>query len=84
MSAWLLRKPNLLRNVAQEHRSSFSAACQVWFRSAERRNFTFRGCGRWIGSSRGKVVDFLEPRLHGAFAAAARAHLHSPYLIRRA
>ena len=84
MSAWLLRKQNMLRNVAEEHRSSCSAARQVWFRSTGRRSFTFRGCGRWIGSSRGNVVDFLEPRLHGAFAAAARAHLHSPYLIRKA
>jgi len=39
-----------------------------WFRSTERCNFTFRGCGRWIGSSRGNIVDFLEPRLHSAFA----------------
>jgi hypothetical protein len=84
MSAWLLRKQNLLRKVAKEHRSSCSAARQVWFRSTERRNFTFRGCGRWIESSCGNIVDFLEPRLHGAFAAAARAHLYSPHLIRRA
>ena len=84
MSARLLRKQNMLRNVAQEHRSSFSAACQVWFRSTGRRNFTFRGCRRWIESSRGNIVDFVEPRLHGAFAADTRAHLHSPHLIRRA
>jgi hypothetical protein len=83
MSAWLLRKQNMLRNVAQEHRSSFSAACQVWFRSAERRNFTFRGCSRWIGSSRGTIIDFLEPRLHGAFAADARGSLHVSHLIHR-
>jgi len=61
MSAWLLRKQNMLCNVAQEHRSSFSAACQVWFRSAERRNFTFRGCSRWIGRSRLKRSAGREP-----------------------
>jgi len=84
MSAWLLRKQNLLRNVAEEHRSSCSTTRQGWLRSTERGNFTFRGCSRWIESSRGNIVDFLEPRLHGAFAAAARAYLYSPHLIRRA
>jgi len=80
MSAWLLRKQNLLRNVAEEHRSSCSAARQVWFRSTERRHFAFRGCSRRTSSSCGNLVNFLEPRLHGAFSADTRAHLYPPDL----
>jgi hypothetical protein len=84
MSAWLLRKQNLLRNVAEEHRSSCSAARQVWFRSTDDRNFAFLSCSRSADSSCGNIADFLESRLHGAFAAATRAQLYSPHLIRRA
>jgi hypothetical protein len=79
-----LRKQNLLRHIAQGHRSSGSAARQVWFRSTDHRNFAYRGRSRTTDSSYGNIVDFLEPRLHGALAAAVRAYLYSPHLIRRA
>jgi len=62
MSAGLLRKQNLLRNVAEEHRSSCSAARQSLVPITSVATL-LRGCGRWIGSSRGNIVDFLEPRL---------------------
>jgi hypothetical protein len=84
MSAWLLRKQNLLRHIAEEYGFSGSAARDVWFRSTDHRNFADSGCSRKTGSSCRNIVDFLEPRLHGAFTAAARAYLYSPHLIRRA
>jgi hypothetical protein len=77
----LLREQNLLCDIDEEHSSSLSAARKVWFRSTERRDFGFCACGCRAESSRGSFVDFLEPRLHGAFAGAARGHLYSSHLI---
>jgi hypothetical protein len=74
----------LLRDIKEEHRSDFPAAREVCFGSTGYRNFAFCGRSHQTVSSRENLVGFLEPRLHGAFAADARAHLHSPHLIRRA
>jgi len=79
----LLRKQNLLRDVAQEHSSSFSAAGKVCFGPTGHRDFVFSGCVRRTVSPRATLIAFLEPRLDGAFAAAARADLHSSHLIRK-
>jgi hypothetical protein len=84
LSVQLLRKQNLLRDIAEQHRTSRSAAREVWFRSTECRNFAFRDRNCGTESSRGDLVVFLEPRVHGAFAADIRAHLHSPHLIQTA
>jgi len=84
LSIRLLREQDLLRNIAEEHSSSLSATREVRFQSTERRDFAFCACGCRTEFSRTSFIDFLEPRLHGAFTAAARAHLHSSHLIRRA
>jgi len=84
LSIRLLREQKLLHDIAEKHSSSLFAACEVWFQSTERRDFAFCACGCRTESSRTSFIDFLEPRLHGAFTVAARAHLHSPHLIRRA
>jgi hypothetical protein len=84
LPAELLREQELLRDIAQKHCATGAAAREVWFRSTEHCDFAFCGCVHRPVSSRENLVGFLEPRLHGAFAAAARAHLHSSHLIRRA
>jgi len=81
LSIRLLRKQNLLRDVAQEHSSSLSAACKVCFGSTEHCDFAFFGCVPGTGSSRENLAGFLEQRLHGALAADARTDLHSSHLI---
>ena len=83
LSIRLLREQKLLRDIFEKHSSSLSAAREVCFGSTGHRNFAFCGCVHRTVSSRENLVGFLEPRLHGAFAAAARAHLHSSHLIRR-
>jgi hypothetical protein len=82
--AQLLRKQNLLRDIAEEHSSNRSATGEVRFRSAEHRDLSSNGWRCSPGSRRGSIVGFFQRRLRRAFAGAARAHLHSPHLIRRA
>jgi hypothetical protein len=84
LSIRLLREQKLLRYVAEKHSSSISAAREVCFGSTGHCDFALCGCVDRTVSSRENVVGFLEPGLHGAFAADTRAHLHSPHLIRRA
>jgi hypothetical protein len=84
LSIRLLREQKLLRDITEKHRSSLSAAREVCFSSTAHCDFAFCGCVHRTVSSRENLVGFLESGLHGAFAADARAHLHSPHLIRRA
>jgi hypothetical protein len=84
LSIRLLREQKLLRDIAEKHSSSFSAAREVCLGSAGYYDAASCGCVHRNVSSRENFVGFLEPRLHGAFAADTRAHLHSPHLIRRA
>ena len=84
MRAGLLCKQDLLRDIAKKHGATGAAVGEVRFRSTKRRDLACNSCSGSAASRRDRIARCLQRRVDRAFAAAARAHLHSSHLIRRA
>jgi hypothetical protein len=84
MQAGMLRKQELLRDIAPAHGTGFATVIEIEFRSANvRDNFAYSQCRTvCCGCHRSKVS--FQRRIERAFAANSRRYLHSPHLIQRA
>jgi hypothetical protein len=84
MQAGVLRKQELLRDIAPAHGTGFATVIEIEFRSANIcDNFAYVQCCTVCCGCRRSKVSFRR-RIERAFAADSRCYLHSPYLIQRA